>query len=204
MAAALSVQSLTPELLPYSCLGLTRFLRLIGGICQKSLQRFWPIKPHLQVWLWTSDQGPDQKGCNNIVRSEVSDNLFIWMFRQWCVLHVLHLMTSKQIKRLTQPHWSIMAKIANCWRASGCAAKIYKCFHDIYGAAAAKVLAGKVPPRCLTGRWASLTDLERFLLPIGQEKLARVWDEVFKSNTKKKKGKGDDNRAQCMPDGSTI
>ena len=71
-------------------------------------------------------------------------------------------------------HYSNVAKIVNCWRASGAASKIRKEYLKQYGKEASKAVA-RLPPRALTGRWGSVTTAEEFILKAGMDRLPNAF-----------------------------
>ena len=47
---------------------------------------------HISVYVFGSDQGPDQRGSDTLIDADVEPLLYVWKFRNWCLEHILHLM----------------------------------------------------------------------------------------------------------------
>lgn len=78
---------------------------------------------HLRVFVWSTDQGGDQKGCDKLMQADVKADLHTLMFRQWCLLHEIALCVKTQLTTLGT-YWSMLAKLINVWRTSGNAKRI--------------------------------------------------------------------------------
>merc|ERR1712079_748385 len=75
---------------------------------------------HIKVYLFISDQGPDQTGNDKLMHGEVSAMPLVLLFRQWCMRHNAHLMSKKGLARLKHGlYWRDLAKIVNSWRGHG-------------------------------------------------------------------------------------
>eukprot|EP00959_Pyramimonas_sp_CCMP1952_P025937 544553-Pyramimonas_sp.AAC.1 len=159
---------------------------------------------HLRIFAFQSDQGPDQAQCRKIIIGSVRaapDVIIIWQF---CMLHMGHLITERHLrihdKLVTKKgYWSSVATIVNTWRVPGNAKRIFKALaypHDVADdvgddaddAAAmrmsrAKELAGRLPPRPLTGRWGSIHLCEQFLLKMTFDEMTSAFaDALCKSH----------------------
>jgi hypothetical protein len=75
---------------------------------------------------------------------------------------------------LNQGHYPSLARVVNCWRASGNARKISHKWVELYGRSPTRL-----PPRALKGRWGSVDSLEKFLLEdCGSEQLPDVFEKA--------------------------
>lgn len=73
-----------------------------------------------------------------------------------------------------QGHYPSLARVVNCWRASGNARKISNTWVELFGRS-----PSRLPPRALKGRWGSVDSLEGFLLQdCGSEQLPDVFEKA--------------------------
>lgn len=79
---------------------------------------------HLRVFVWSTDQGGDQKGAEKLMQADALPNSNTLMFRQWCLLHEIALCVKTQLTTLGT-YWSMLAKLINVWRTSGNAKRIW-------------------------------------------------------------------------------
>jgi hypothetical protein len=75
------------------------------------------IHLHIRVWFLGTDAGSDQVGAGGMLGRDVSGNISVWFFRQYCLLHQNALIVKRQLARLN-PFWGQLAKIVNLWRTS--------------------------------------------------------------------------------------
>ena len=54
----------------------------------------------VRVVAMVTDNGPDEKGCEKLVKTELRDDQAALFFRIPCFLHQIHLIVSKQLKRI--------------------------------------------------------------------------------------------------------
>ena len=47
---------------------------------------------HMRVWIFTSDQGPDQVAASKLMNADVAESQWDIMITHWCLAHVFHLM----------------------------------------------------------------------------------------------------------------
>ena len=43
------------------------------------------IYQHISIYLFGSDQGPDEKAADNLFNNDFTSNVFAWKIRQYCV-----------------------------------------------------------------------------------------------------------------------
>ena len=60
-------------------------------------------------------------------------------------------------------YFTVTASIANVFRSSGMPAKLYNAACDMYGNVLGHKVAGKIPGKCLKGRWASSESIESMI-----------------------------------------
>ena len=102
----------------------------------------------ITIWIFSTDQGVDQKGVATCMSADVRQKPFVWMFRQWCLLHELALMVKTQLVSLGD-YWGSLAKLINVWRSGSNAKYLYKAWEQLFGTDRAKAAAGTLPPRRL-------------------------------------------------------
>ena len=120
----------------------------------------------LRAYVFVTDEGPDQRGAQKLISAALKDFPSVLYVRFRCILHQLHLVVGKQLKRL-DGLYSQIAKVVNVWRATGNACKIYNTYCDMFGQKRARQVAKRLPPRALKGRWGSISSVESFLLACG-------------------------------------
>ena len=136
-------------------------LEAVGMRLWSSLDYEMPINTHLykhlKLFLFTSDQGPDQKGYDKLIGQEIRPMTFVAKLRWWCSRHNAHLMIKKPLQRYMKGNFfRIIAKLVNTWRAPNVAAKLYKLWKRKFGKARADYVCRRLPPRPLRGRWGSI------------------------------------------------
>ena len=77
-----------------------------------------------------------------------------------------------------------LSKIMLLWRDN--ARTIFTVWQTLFGPQAAWSSARKVPPKCIPGRWGSISLCESFLLSCVWQQLVEVFNEVFNNTTKPK------------------
>ena len=93
----------------------------------RHLRRFTcrDIHMHINVYLGTTDCGPDEAAFSRLMEDELWHDVLSWVLWTFCFIHQIHLMTKRQLE-----HWptyfSGMAKMSNVWRSPKVAAQIYK------------------------------------------------------------------------------
>ena len=128
----------------------------------------------LRAYVFVTDDGPDQRGAQKLISAALKDFPSVLYVRFKCLLHQLHLIVGKQLKRL-DGLYSQIAKVVNVWRATGNAWKIYNTYCDMFGEKRARQVAKRLPPRALKGRWGSISSVESFLLNCGATELPAVF-----------------------------
>ena len=87
-----------------------------------------PTAFHIDFQFMATDQGPDQKSAHDsIAVITQAMHLFIY-FRNWCFLHIAHLMTKRHLKHVERfgfkNFFGSVAKTINCWRTGSNAKKL--------------------------------------------------------------------------------
>eukprot|EP00959_Pyramimonas_sp_CCMP1952_P007292 152935-Pyramimonas_sp.AAC.2 len=65
---------------------------------------------HLRIYVVGSDQGGDQKGSHKYMLQDCKGRRQVWYWRHWCMRHVVHLISQKQLARHGKQYWSTLAK----------------------------------------------------------------------------------------------
>eukprot|EP00969_Alexandrium_andersonii_P157472 6960391-Alexandrium_andersonii.AAC.1 len=127
--------------------------------------------------MFASDQGPDQRAVESMVRTALKPFLLRLHFRQWCGQHSIHLICKRQLK-LAEPHFGNCAKIVHCWRSSALRKRIAAAWSERFGEERAKVVCSRLPMRALRGRWGSMFECERDLLRAGEGELPAAFQDA--------------------------
>ena len=83
-------------------------------------------------------------------------------------------------------YFGTLSKIMHCWRER--AKDICKAWRAEFGPVAAEV-STRVPPKCLAGRWGSVSRCEQHVLSRPPHELQKIWPLVFAKQAGKKKRK---------------
>eukprot|EP00974_Lingulodinium_polyedra_P036550 3505263-Lingulodinium_polyedra.AAC.1 len=73
---------------------------------------------HITWWVFTTDQGPDQKAASALIRDDMFRDLFQLRSHMYCFLHIGHLIVKRQLDGMGA-YWSKLAKVVNVWRSHG-------------------------------------------------------------------------------------
>ena len=74
---------------------------------------------HIEIFIFGSDQGGDQRGAEKLFEADFNNQLLRWKIRQWCMQHSLHLSVKKQQARLNGGrHFGRVAKASLFTNAS--------------------------------------------------------------------------------------
>ena len=121
----------------------------------------------IHIFLFTTDSGSDQVGCQKMFITEVRDCNTVWCLRCPCFQHQYSLdakesyqradVCMKDVYESKHTYFASLAKLFNEWRAFF--ANIYKIWVDVDKSTAAQC-SSKAPPRCLASRWGSAGDCE--------------------------------------------
>ena len=130
---------------------------------------------HVRVWVFTTDQGPDQVAASKLLQRDVEESVTDIVIAQWCLAHVFHLMVKFQVQQsYTGKYSSSLAKVVNLSRSRGNPKKIregLRQYHHDHGDRATDTRAQKLPPRPLTGRWGAASNSEKHLRAFTEDEL---------------------------------
>lgn len=164
------------QFLPSSCTGAHLFEIYKIQMRSMGLPAFEEPVPAktVRVIVFVTDNGPDQKGAQKLIAAALRDSKATFFYRFKCLLHQLHLIVGKQLKRL-DGHYSQIAKVVNVWRSTGVASKIRSKYAAMFGETRSLQVAKRLPPRPLKGRWGSISAVEQYLLACGPDELPSVY-----------------------------
>ena len=155
----------------------------------------------IEVYLWTTDHGPDQVKCRRLAREETSACLFVFTMDSDCLNHAGHNGVKTCLKctewifqdlfEATFGYFSALATLCNVWRENGRA--IYATWSRLYSGPEAVRVAKSAPPRCLVGRWGSADGCEERVLRPSQHCLRAVFEEFANRQSAKRR------RAKTQP-----
>jgi hypothetical protein len=103
----------------------------------------------------------------------------IWEIKWFDVLGWIDFEAKRNLARAGADYWSILAKVSNSWRSTHRGKQIHTAYANTFGKHRADLVASKLPPRPLRGRWGQATLTEAFILRCGPSELPTIFLEVF-------------------------
>ena len=158
----------------------------LATICNDTVTEKAPLEEgnrallsHLPIFAFiaTTDAGQDQVAAKDMIAKEISPVLCLLFFSSVnCHEHQAHLIAKDNLKMMqtvcdtlcseaeveTVLYFSSLATIINTSRCNLRA--IHMKWTELRGPASSMLHASKQPPKCLSGRWGTIDDTERFLL----------------------------------------
>ena len=134
----------------------------------------------IHMYFDCSDGGPDQLKRKNLIAAVTLDTITCLYFATRCFKHEGHLGVRQGVRVADRSlsdsgadfqYFSSVAKLINCWRedpASFLHASVKVC-----GVAMARDRCRKMPPRCLSGRWGSISQSEAYIMNFGADAASR-------------------------------
>ncbi len=144
----------------------------------------------LSMYQFGLDAGPDNTGAARRIKHKLRTVANVIVHVTWCFMHQLQLICKTILAVLDAFRWkdvffpcnyfASVATVANVWRGPGVAASLRSaCARQTQSESVARQAFGKMPGRCLRGRWASIDSVEvliiaamRYLGPCLAEALA--------------------------------
>ena len=123
------------------------------------------------AYILNTDAGPDQIRFRKLACMEAEACQFITMWPINCFKHQGHRMVVNGIQVVESymqgrfGYFSSLTKIVQCWRTDQ--RKFFLMWRKTFGDSSAINQSKFLPPRCLAGRWGSITACEDFLINIG-------------------------------------
>jgi len=131
---------------------------------------------HVSVYIFSTDHGADQGGCDTLLEIDFDGQALNMKFRIWCMRHQLHLISKRHLSRMdVRKFVSKTAVVSNVWRSGKNATLIHAGFVELYGKAVADDVARKLIPRPLRGRWGAIFQVLVYLLRCAPLRVRAVW-----------------------------
>ena len=110
---------------------------------------------HKGAVMSCTDNGPDQKGSHNDIRSDVAVFLTKFYVRHWCLFHQAHIVVKDHLAQLSS-HFSEVAIMCNVWRSTHMATRIFKAWASMFGHPRALRACRRLPGKPIAGRWGAV------------------------------------------------
>ena len=147
-------------------------------------------KGRLELWVCTTDAGPDVSTCRQLAQQEMAADPRKIMFDGDCLSHQYHIITKSilwSIEEFIMPsfggewascrYYTTLASLLHVWRDN--AANIFCAWVAKHTAAdAIQQNVHRVAPRPISGRWSRKGECERFILNMDREKCAGIFADV--------------------------
>ena len=145
----------------------------------------------LRVFCYTSDGGPDQKKCKDILRTQTEHLKPTLFFTMNCLQHSNALITKGNLRILDEwskrvrasgtdtgftGYFGAVAKLVHVWRDG--VQQVWQLSTRMFGNLIAQTHFKKLPPKCIAGRWGSLSLSETFILSSGKHRVTPVIEAV--------------------------
>ena len=141
------------------------------------------------------DNGPDNGWSTKAIKTEISDAPHVAMSVMWCRLHQYHLIVRDVLggldefrfsaQRLEVKYFSALATTINTIRSTGMMTKIRKVAEERFGLEAATAHCGRMPAKCLRGRWGACEQAEEAVMKgghvLGSALIAVCYPELIDS-----------------------
>lgn len=142
------------------------------------------------MYVSTSDAGCDESKAREYMRNAMYRQSHCFFWEADCLGHVTHLVskklliTAQEIVMKLIPcevsgYFSSVAMLSNVWREHSI--QIQKAFKELFGEDRAQHCAKCLPPRCLSGRWGSVSAVEAFLLKAERDELEAVFQKALRA-----------------------
>ena len=145
-----------------------------------------PLASPLRLWLITSDGVSDQMKFRRVMKLETKTNVSAIVVDATWVRHSGALvfrsglvLIDNWLQRVGAPfkYYSSLAKLMHIWRDN--ARQVFLSWLARFGAVEAVRHAKRMPPRCIAGRWGSISVVENLLLEAGQDQVQSVFPAFF-------------------------
>ena len=127
-------------------------------------------QPRIFIYVATTDCGSDQAACRRSISACVRNIPNIGFISIDCQPHQVHLIaghglgvvnTCLQSAGITWNYYSSLCKVTHIWRTE--ARNIYSTWKHAHGAESAEKFPASLPPKCISGRWLSVSNTEQFI-----------------------------------------
>ena len=146
----------------------------------------------VQVWLYTSDCGPDVKLMRRSMCNFIDQMPHDLWFDLDCFMHQAQLATKGGIMimdacllnlKVTWKYWASIAKLIHVWRDN--ARPLFRAWTTLHGPESAVAHVKRLPPRPISGRWMSANGCEKAIQAGGRngEALIQCLDAILDKNS---------------------
>jgi hypothetical protein len=136
----------------------------------------------MHVWVATTDAGGDEKKARAMFLAKTQSNPNCLFFEIDCLAHQYQLMVLaslahgeelfKNVLESSFPYYGSLSKLMIVWREH--ARDIFELWAIMHGATSAIKFARRIPPKCIRGRWGSVSRCEDFALAPATAELLSV------------------------------
>ena len=132
--------------------------------------------PRIYLYVCTTDCGPDQAACRRTVAATIRTMEHVGFISIDCQPHQVQLIAGHGLHvvtyclkhaGITWNYDSSLYKLTHVWRSES--RGIYAAWKHAHGAAAAEQFAAVLPPKCISGRWLSVSNTERFMVKVADD-----------------------------------
>ena len=132
---------------------------------------------HCRIYLYvcTADCGPDQAACRRAIAATIRPMEHVGFISIDCQPHQVQLIAGHGLSVVNScctnagiqwNYYSSLCKLTHIWRSE--ARGIYAAWKRAHGAAAAETHAANLPNKCISGRWLSVSNTERFIVKVAE------------------------------------
>jgi hypothetical protein len=135
----------------------------------------------VRLLLCTGDGGPDQRKYKSIMKSTTNKMPSVLFIPNLCNMHNAQLIIKVGLRvidswcsaaKLPWKYYSGLAKLVHCWREN--VKDVYNLWVGAFGAVDANRSVGKLPAKCIAGRWGSIAETERDLTRFDRSRFRKV------------------------------
>ena len=146
----------------------------------------------IRIFMPVSDGGPDQQKFRKLVHVASEDKPRTLIIDCDCLMHVPQLQFRGGLASLdvflnsrnrTYKYYASLTKLSHMWRDHGALA--YEIYRAKFGNLDALKFARKVLPRCISGRWGTVTATEAPLFAAGMHKVVEVFGSLVSMRSKR-------------------
>eukprot|EP00959_Pyramimonas_sp_CCMP1952_P465336 9488119-Pyramimonas_sp.AAC.1 len=152
------------------------------------------MMPAIEAWVTCTDAGGDQVAAAEIAARDCLSCIAVFFMWTPCFMHQCHLGVETHLKCADEwvrtlsdgklkNYFSTLAVVMNCWRGSG--KQVYREWTKQFPGTSKCVK--RVPPKCIGGRWGSVSSCESRLLSLDANRFKSVWAVVASSQSTRRR-----------------